>query len=89
VNVILSAGTYWLAVAPDVANQNSYVTTTSGANAVGLPAGERRQLFFSSNFSVRASCRFDPSNEGAGTWDYSMGIIGTADQITPVPEPAG
>src|ERR1700678_2495866 len=27
-SVTLSAGTYWLAVAPDVSNQNSYITTT-------------------------------------------------------------
>jgi len=90
VNVILSAGTYWLAVAPDVANQNSYVTTTSGANAVGSPPGNDGNSFFSSSFFGESFVPLsDPNNEGPGTWDYSMGIIGTAEPINPVPEPAG
>ena len=30
-SVTLGPGTYWLAVAPDVSNQNSYIVTTSGS----------------------------------------------------------
>jgi hypothetical protein len=90
VNVVLTAGTYWLAVAPDVSNQNSYITTTSGANAVGSPPGNDGDSFISSiyfgEYFVPTS---DPSVEGSGTWDYSMGIIGTAQSPAAVPEPFG
>jgi hypothetical protein len=83
--ITLSAGTYWIAVAPDVSNQNSFITTTSGANAVGSPPGNDGNSFFSSTFFgdsfVSTSA---PSLEGPGTWDYSMGVIGTAS----VPEPS-
>jgi hypothetical protein len=90
VNVILSAGTYWLAVAPDVANQNSYISTTSGANAVGSPPGNDGDSFYSSTFFGESFVPLsDPSNEGPGTWDYSMGVIGTARSLAPVPEPFG
>jgi len=87
-SVSLSAGTYWLAVAPDVAGENTYINSTSGANAVGVPAGNDGNSFFLSthfgfNFAAASSV------EGAGTWDYSMGIIGTEAQVTAVPEASG
>ena len=85
VSVTLGAGTYWLAVAPDVSNQNSYITTTSGANAVGSPPGNDGNSFVSSTFfGENFVPTSDPSVEGQGTWDYSMGVIGTA----AVPEPS-
>jgi hypothetical protein len=88
VNVTLGAGTYWLAVAPDVSNQNSFIGTTSGANAVGTPPGNDGNSFFSSTFLGQSFVpTSDPSIEGPGTWDYSMGVVGTAVQ-TAVPEPS-
>jgi hypothetical protein len=84
VNVTLGAGTYWLSVAPDVSNQNSFIGTTSGANAVGTPPGNDGNSFFSSTFfGQNFVSTTDPSIEGPGTWDYSMGVVGTA-----VPEPS-
>ena len=89
VNVTLGAGTYWLSVAPDVSDQNSYIGTTSGANAVGTPPGNDGNSFFSSSFFGQSFVpTTDPSIEGPGTWDYSMGIVGTATSTT-VPEPSG
>jgi PEP-CTERM motif len=89
VNVTLGAGMYWLSVAPDVSNENSFIGTTSGANAVGTPPGNDGNSFFSSNFFNNQSFvpTTDPSIEGPGTWDYSMGVVGTAVQ-TAVPEPS-
>ncbi|MDR3618455.1 MAG: PEP-CTERM sorting domain-containing protein [Paludisphaera borealis] len=86
VNVTLGAGTYWLAVAPDVSNQNSYISTTSGANAVGSPAGNDGDSFVSSTFfGANFTPTSDDSQEGPGTWDYSMGVIGTAAPTVPEP----
>jgi hypothetical protein len=90
VNVVLTAGTYWLAVAPDVSGQNSYISTTSGANAVGSPPGNDGNSFFSSAFFGQSFVPLsDASNEGPGTWDYSMGFIGTSRSLSAVPEPSG
>jgi hypothetical protein len=87
-NITLGAGTYWLAVAPDVSDQNSYITTTSGANAVGIPPGNDGNSFMSSTFFGQNFVpTSDPSIEGPGTWDYSMGIIGVSQAS--VPEPSG
>ncbi|HKM52944.1 MAG TPA: PEP-CTERM sorting domain-containing protein, partial [Isosphaeraceae bacterium] len=84
VSVSLGPGTYWLAVAPDVSGMNSYITTTSGTNAVGSPPGNDGNSFQSSTFfGLNFVPTSDPSIEGPGTWDYSMGVIGTA-----VPEPS-
>jgi hypothetical protein len=88
VSVILGAGTYWLAVAPDVAG-GAYITTTSGANAVGFPPGDDGNSFWSSAaFGQSFGPMTDPRNLGPGTWDFSMGIIGTAGPLAPVPEPS-
>ncbi|HLN28479.1 MAG TPA: hypothetical protein VK395_12125 [Gemmataceae bacterium] len=89
-SVTLGAGTYWLSVAPDTDGLvNSYwnVSTTSGANAIGNPAGNDGNSFFSSTFTGDF---FTPtaSLEGPGNWDYSLGVIGTA-QASTVPEPSG
>ena len=84
--ITLSAGTYWLAVAPDVSDQNSFITTTSGANAVGSPPGNDGNSFWSSTFFGDSFVpTSDPSLEGPGTWDYSMGVIGSAHAV---PEPS-
>jgi hypothetical protein len=85
--VTLGAGTYWLAVAPDVSNQSSYIVTTSGAGAVGMPPGNDGNSFWSSTFfGYSFVSTTDPTIEGPGTWDYSMGIKGTA--AAAVPEPS-
>jgi hypothetical protein len=79
-NITLSAGTYWVAVAPDTdgaADAYWSVVTTSGANAVGTPPGNDGNSFFSSDLT---GDYFTPTSdlEGAGTWDYSLGVVGTA-----------
>ena len=84
--ITLGAGTYWLAVAPDVSNQNSYIVTTSGANAIGTPPGNDGNSYFSSTFfSMSFVPTSDPALEGPGTWDYSMGVVGTATVVIPEP----
>ena len=86
--ITLSAGTYWLAVAPDVSDQNSFITTTSGLNAVGTPPGNDGNSFLSSAFFGLSFVPVsDPSIEGPGTWDFSMGVIGTSTTVA-VPEPS-
>lgn len=87
-NTTLGPGTYWLAVAPNVSNQDSYIVTTSGAGAIGTPPGNDGNSFMSSTFfGFNFLPTSDPSIEGPGTWDYSMGIIGTSAN-TAVPEPS-
>ncbi len=74
-------------VAPDVSGQNSFIVTTSGANAVGTPPGNDGNSFFSSTFfGLSFVPTSDPSLEGPGTWDYSMGVVGTA--TVAIPEPS-
>ncbi|MFO0960571.1 MAG: PEP-CTERM sorting domain-containing protein [Isosphaeraceae bacterium] len=88
-NLSLGAGSYWLSVAPigTAGNGNvSYISSTGGSGAVGLPAGNDGNSYFTSasygNFFTPTS---DDSVEGAGTWDYSMGVVGVT---RAVPEPA-
>ena len=81
-NVVLTPGTYWLTVAPaDTGSGRSFITTTSGAACVGLPCGNDGNSFWTSaDFDENFA---NPSDAlGPGTWDFSMGVIGT------VPEPA-
>lgn len=81
----LGSGFYFLNVSPIVpqgVNGQSFQSTTSGANAVGTPPGNDGNSWWNSNlFAVN----FTSSTAifGAGTWDVSGGVIGTA-----VPEPA-
>ncbi len=85
-NVTLTAGTYWLAVAPDSAGyygDQSYIETTSGANAVGLPRGNDGNSFLNNNLPGSGALNFAASN-----LDYSMGVIGTVTTAATVPEPA-
>ena len=87
-NVSLSAGTYWLTVAPvGVLNttDQSFLMQTSGANAVGLPAGNDGNAFWNGpsigeNFVSTAGPSFP------NIPDFSMGVSGTvAGQSTPEP----
>jgi hypothetical protein len=91
--VVLTAGTYWLTVAPDIrapfqfANA-AYIATTSGANAVGMPPGNDGNSFINTvGLPPALGYNFTPTGsiEGPGNWDYSMGVTGTA---VVIPEPS-
>lgn len=85
-DVVLSPGTYWLAVAPDGSGGGrSYISTTSGANCVGLPCGNDDNSFFDSSFFA---ANFDPASNdiGSSPADFSMGVTGNS--APPVPEPS-
>ena len=98
-SVTLGAGTYWLAIAPDDANgiigDQSYLETTSGANAVGLPAGNDGNSYVVNTLPAGlGGLDFAPTGpilaaDGASptTGDFSMGVIGTAVTVG-VPEPS-
>lgn len=80
-NVYLSPGTYWLSVAPLVGSDSggmrkSYISRTSGANAVGTPPGnDANSLFYYPSFGYNYASAFQA--------DYSMGVGGSV-----VPEPS-
>jgi hypothetical protein len=87
-NVALAQGTYWMTVAPIGPGGNtavrSFLTTTSGLNAVGLPPGNDGNSFFDSTF-YSANFASTPdlvSPEG----DFSSGVI-IAPAASAVPEP--
>jgi hypothetical protein len=80
--VTLTSGTYWVAVAPNSAGyygDQSYMETTSGANAIGTPPGNDGNSFLFNDLSGPGSL-----NYVASSLDYSEGVIGAV-----VPEPAG
>ena len=84
--VTLTAGTYWLAVAPDSKGyfgDQSYVETTSGANGVGIPNGNNTNSFINNTNPAGAG----PVNFAASNLGYSMGVSGTFTALA-VPEPA-
>jgi hypothetical protein len=78
----LSAGTYFLTVAVDGGNGNSYLTTTSGTNGVGGPLANGNSYI--SSFAV-FGYNFQPGSNQTGfsPTDWSMGIRGSI-----VPEPS-
>jgi hypothetical protein len=73
----LNPGTYFLNVTPigDSETGRSFVSTTSGANAVGMPPGNDQNAYWNSNFFSEdfASC-----TEQGFPYDFSMGVEGTA-----------
>ncbi len=94
--VTLTAGTYWLAVAPDSAGyyaDQSFVLSTSGANGVGTPAGNDGNSYITNSYptSGTGSYNFTASTtvlnkRGVGfgpNIDFSMGVAGVI-----VPEPS-
>jgi hypothetical protein len=90
-NVNLNPGTYWLSVTPDDpgygAAFESYNSTTSGANAIGTPAGNDGNSF-QTDPTISASFASISAFEGQRT-DLSMGAIGTASPLSSsVPEPS-
>jgi hypothetical protein len=84
--VTLTAGTYWMAIAPDSAGyygDQSYIETTSGANAIGLPAGND-----ASSFELETG-GLDPKNFVVADYaDYSAGVDGTDALASPEPTTA-
>jgi hypothetical protein len=90
-NIVLTAGTYYLTAAPNTPAGNDFadyslIGTTSGAHAVGQPPGNDGNSFYTSSYF---GLNYVPTSsnlvEGPGTWDYSMGISGT---VALIPEPA-
>ena len=76
-NLSLVEGTYWLMVRPVTDELETYVTATSGAYAVGNPAGPN-----GNSFSTNTPDSFFSLVEG--TADFSMGIEGTS-SVVPAP----
>ena len=71
---------------------NSFTSeTTSGAGAIGTPPGNNGNSFINNNLAPPFSFNFTPTSdnsvEGAGTWDYSLGVVGTSASIA-IPEPS-
>ena len=88
-NINLAPGTYWLAVVPVGSGSGaSFISTTSGANAVGTPPGNNDNSFWNSTTFVKNFGH--PSDSlGPGTWDFSMGVAGAAlPSAVAVPEPS-
>lgn len=84
-NVALGPGTYWLTIAPIGAGSGeAYVDTTSGANAVGTPAGNDGNSFW--DFPL-TSQNFVPAGPivAAQIPDFSLGVNGQ--EVSAVPEP--
>jgi hypothetical protein len=81
-NVDLSQGTYWLAVAPDFSSgENSWLVGTDGANAVGSPAGTGDSYLTDSLFGDN----FVPTAD-YNVIDYSVGVVTSV--VTPEPATA-
>jgi hypothetical protein len=83
-NVNLAPGTYWLGLGVVSASgvNNQFMSTTSGANAIGTPPGNNGNSFWNSS-SFGFNWVDVQTVLGAGTWDFSMGV-----EANPVPEPA-
>ncbi len=78
VNVTLAPGTYWLSVAPIGQGSGlSYLSTTSGANAVGAPIQNNNTILN----SVALGFFWVPLADAGYPTDYSMGVYA-------VPEPS-
>lgn len=75
-DITLAPGIYWLTVVPvGSGDGSSFVSTTSGANAVGAPPGNDGNSFLnSSDFFENFG---NPSDLlDTGVWDFSMGVEG-------------
>ena len=93
-SVVLTAGTYWLAVSPDSTGmylgEQTYIETTGGANAIGTPAGNDGNSFASTNIPGASYSFADTTTILSGDGpqvDFSMGINGTSAPAL-VPEPS-
>ena len=83
-NVVLTPGTYFLGgkIGGNGSSNDMFVSTTSGANAIGTPPGNNDNSWWDST-SFGFSWENPDNIVGAGTWDLSMGVNGVL-----VPEPA-
>ncbi len=93
-SIVLTAGTYWLTVTPvdqtAYFNDISYVETTSGANAIGMPQGNDGNSYVTNNLSAgnggldfaTGLSLLGPDGLTAPV-DFSMGVVGSFS----VPEP--
>ena len=73
-DITLAPGTYWLTVAPvGSGDGSSFVSTTSGANAVGTLQGNDGNSFLNSSDFIE---NFGSPGDllGLGVWDFSMGV---------------
>jgi hypothetical protein len=86
-NVDLASGTYWLGLQPIVASGDyGYLVTTSGANAVGTPAGNDGNAFWTnSTLGIPNDGQYFQSTTAVASdlKDFSLGVSGTQ----AVPEP--
>ena len=87
-DLVLSPGTYWLAVVPLTSsttdNFGSYagLAATTGVNAIGLPAGNDGNAFYNSSSGIN----YQSSSQSPGAInDFSLGITGN---FIGVPEPS-
>ncbi len=80
-SISLDPGTYWLQVTPiGFQSGRAYNSTTSGANAIGSPAGDNYNSFFTSTFY---GANFAATGVYTGSRpDFSMGVAGST-----IPEP--
>ena len=88
-NALPAGHFYFLDVNPVVplgVTGQSFETTTSGAKCVGTPCGNDDNSWWDSNlFGVHFTTTVNLF--GSGTWDFSMGVIGTSASPTPTPTP--
>ena len=85
-NIKLGAGTYWLQVTPiGSGNGRSLNSSTLGLNAVGNPAGNDNNVFFTSNFFGPEFFLLLDSGNAQPTNDVSMGVAGMVN-VSSVPE---
>ena len=85
-NFNLGPGTYWLGVQP-ISDVAGFIVTTSGANAVGTPAGNDGNAYYTeTSLGIPLDGKnFESSTtENPNLGDFSMGVIG----IAAVPEPS-
>jgi hypothetical protein len=91
-NIVLTAGAYWLTVDPVVSSSSdvSYITTTSGANSVNVQPGSTGNSYVAGSYYVNnGGYNFEPASDWTGysPVDFSMGVTGTV-VSSAVPEPS-
>ena len=76
-SIHLAPGTYWLEVAPiGSGNGRSFISTTSGANCIGLPCGNDDNSFWLSSYFGQ---NFSPASTAFGApVHFSMGASGSS-----------
>ena len=89
-NFTLGPGTYWLSIVPD-SDVAGYLVTTSGANAIGTPAGNDGNAFYtetSLGIPVDGTTPFESTTTVASDLqDFTLGVTGTI--VTPEPSSWG